>query len=166
MKLPAPTERLAFRAWRDDDLPFARALFGDPRVTALVGGPFDDAAVAARLTAEIAMGREHAIQYWPIVARGDGTPLGCCGLRPRAATIHELGFYLLPTHWGHGYAVEAARAVIAHAFDVLGVTELFGGHHPDNHASAAVLRRLGFTYTHREVYPPTGLSHPGYKLPR
>lgn len=163
--LPAPTRRLAFRTWSEDDLPLARALFGDPRVTALVGGPFDDDQVRARLASDIAMQREHGFQYWPIFLH-DGTHVGCCGLKPRAASILELGFYLRPEHWGQRYAAEASRSVMAHAFDVLGMTALFAGHHPDNGGSRRTIEQLGFRYTQHELYPPTATMHPCYELVR
>jgi RimJ/RimL family protein N-acetyltransferase len=169
MRLPAATERLHFRAWRDDDLPFAWALFGDSEVTALVGGPFDDAAVRARLDVELANQRDFAIAYWPLVFSHAGDELvGCCGLKPRdvSRNILELGFYLRPPYWGHGLAVEAGRSVIAHAFDVLAVAALFAGHHPENRGSGRALAKLGFRYTHHELYPPTGLQHPCYALER
>ena len=160
--IPAPTARLTFRAWRDDDLPIATAIWGDPRVTALVGGPFDDVAVAARLAVELANQRDHGIAYWPMFA-GDSLA-GCCGLKPRAPRVHELGFYLVPAAWGQGLAVEAGRSVIAFAFASLRVEALFAGHHPDNEASRRTLDRLGFHPTTPELYPPTGLVHPGYEL--
>ncbi len=166
MGAPNATERLVFRTWRDDDHALAWSLFGDPEVTALVGGPFDDAAVRARLATEITNLRTHGIQYWPLFLRTSDDFIGCCGLKPRTATVHELGFYLRPEHHGHGYAVEAGRAVIAYAFDVLGVDALFAGHHPENAGSRRVLERLGFRYVYDELYPPTGLQHPGYELAR
>jgi ribosomal-protein-alanine N-acetyltransferase len=144
----------------------SRASFGDPQVTALVGGPFDDAAIAARLATECANQREHRISYWPIFVAADGAFAGCCGLKPRdpAGGIVELGFYLRPACWGAGYAVEAGRSAITYAFTVLGAPSLFAGHHPENHGSRRTLERLGFRYTHHELYPPTGLEHPGYQL--
>ena len=163
MALPAPTERLVFRAWREDDLPLARALFGDPRVTAKVGGPFDDAYVQARLAAEIATERAHGYQYWPIFLH-DSTHVGCCGLKPRAGDVLELGFYVRVEHWGRGYAAEAGRSAIACAFEQLAARALFAGHHPDNGGSRKTLLALGFVYTHDAHYPPTGLMHPGYRL--
>jgi [ribosomal protein S5]-alanine N-acetyltransferase len=167
MAVPAPTARLTFRTWRDDDLPLARALFGDSRVTALVGGPFSDEQVRARLATEIANAREHGYQYWPLTL-DDGTDVGCCGLKPRDAArgIHELGFYLLVDHWGRGYAIEAGQSVIAFAFGVIGATALFAGHHPDNTGSRRTLEKLGFRFTRAELYPPTGCMHPGYELRR
>ena len=65
-----------------------------------------------------------------------------------------------------GLASEAARAVIAHAFENLGASALFAGHHPDNTASEKVLRKLGFAETRSEFFEGTGLVHPAYLLPR
>ena len=165
--VPSPTARLTFRLWSPADGPLVRALFGDPRITALVGGPFDDAGIAARLATELDNQRDHGISYWPILLYGSSA-IGCCGLKPRdpARRVYELGFYLLPPYWGQGFASEAGASVIAYAFDVLGATSLFAGHHPANRRSRQALEQLGFRYTHHELYPPTGLEHPGYELQR
>ena len=53
-----------------------------------------------------------------------------------------------------------------YAFDRLVATELSAGHHPANVASRSVLEKLGFRYTHDQLYPPTGLQHPTYRLTR
>lgn len=44
------------------------------------------------------------------------------------------------------------------------VTALFAGHNPKNILSARLLKKLGFTYTHNEYYPPTELYHPSYLM--
>ncbi|HEV8321400.1 MAG TPA: GNAT family N-acetyltransferase [Myxococcota bacterium] len=167
---PADTVRLVFRSWRADDEPLARALWGDARVTALIDarGALDDAEMRRRLAVEIENERAHGFQYWPIFLREGGAHVGCCGLKPRdpARSVLELGFHLRPAHWGAGYATEAARAVVAHAFAHLGVSALFAGHHPRNAASRRTLEKLGFRRTHDELFPPTGLVHPAYWLSR
>ena len=58
----------------------------------------------------------------------------------------EVGFNLEPAHWGNGYAVEAAGAVVDYLFDTLKVTRAFATSHPENIASAMVLERTGFVY--------------------
>jgi [ribosomal protein S5]-alanine N-acetyltransferase len=73
---------------------------------------------------------------------------------------------LLVEHWSKGYAFEAGVSVIRFAFDVLGASALFAGHHPDNTGSRRTLVKLGFRFTHDELYPPTGVMHPGYELRR
>lgn len=166
--VPEPTERLEFRPWSADDAALAEALWGDPAVTALIGGPLDPEQVAARLQGELANQAELGVCYWPMFLREGGTFVGCCGLRPYdlARGVYELGFHVCRSHWGQGIATEAARAVIALAFGELGAEALFGGHHPDNAASGRTLAKLGFRYTHHERYAPTGLMHPSYLLRR
>jgi [ribosomal protein S5]-alanine N-acetyltransferase len=160
------TERLRFGIWRDDDTPLAQAIWGDAEVTELTGGPFTAEAIAERLAAEIANWHLHGIQYWPVFLLDSITLAGCCGLRPRnmEARVAELGFQLCSESWGQGYASEASLAVIewARARDF---ATLIAGHHPSNQASKRALVRLGFSYTHDELYPPTGLMEPCYALP-
>lgn len=164
--LPAATPRLFFRPWTATDLELALALWSDPAVTELIGGPFSEAAVRERLAREAATLAAHGVQYWPIFLRSSGEHVGCCGLRPYRPDqrIYELGFHLRPEHWGRGFASEAARATIEYAFDTLRATALFAGHHPQNTTSRRLLEKLGFRHTHAELYPPTGLEHPSYLL--
>ncbi len=162
------TARLGFRRWSIDDLPLAFALWGDPRVTRFIGGPFSHEEVKEKLGSEIALMNIHNVQYWPLfLLRGD-EHVGCAGLRPYRLEdqIYEMGFHLRPAYWGRGLAVEAGQAVITFAFETLGAKALFAGHHPANAASRSVLERLGFYFTHEEFYPPTGRKHPSYLLIR
>ena len=162
---PQNTGRLAFREWTVEDVDLATALWGDERVTRLIGGPFSDEHVHERLAREIETQIVHGFQYWPLFLLSSDEHVGCCGLKPYPEDgILEMGFQLLFEHWGNGYASEAARAVIAHAFSTLRVRALFAGHHPENDTSKRLLEKLGFRYTHHELYPPTGLEHPGYLL--
>lgn len=172
MDNPAPdryflrTERLGFRPWNADDFGLAMGLWGDERITRLIGGPFSREQVRERLAREMANQDAHGVQYWPIFLLMGGEHLGCCGLRPYQPEkrIYEIGFHLRPAYWGRGYAGEAARAVMAFAFDKLDAAGLFAGHNPKNDASRRLLIKLGFRYTHDEYYRPTGLNHPSYML--
>lgn len=160
------TARLGFHHWRTEDFPLALALWTNPEVTRLIGGPLAPEQVQEKLAREIESEVKLGIQYWPIFLRATAEPVGCAGLRSYQQTsdIYELGFHLLPASWNQGLAQEAARAVIGFAFETLGARGLFAGHHPENAASRRVLESLGFRYTHDELYPPTGLMHPSYFL--
>ena len=59
----------------------------------------------------------------------------------------EFGYRLLPKFWSQGYATEAGRAVVNHAFGDLGLTALCAIVHPDNLASSTVAKKLGFLRT-------------------
>ncbi|MFZ0641441.1 MAG: GNAT family N-acetyltransferase [Candidatus Acidiferrales bacterium] len=160
--------RLGFRCWSSDDLSLAVALWGDSRVTKLIGGPLSEQQVRERLHKEMAWMCDDRVQYWPVFLLADGRHVGCAGLRPYKPqeNTYELGFHLRPEFWRQGLAEEAARAVIAHAFETLHATALFAGHHPENAASRHLLEKLGFRFTGTELYPPTGLQHPSYLLTR
>lgn len=160
--------RLGFRRWTNDDLPFALALWSDPEVTRWIDARarFTEEDVRDRLAREIAYEREHGVQYWPAFLLDGGAHVGCCGLHPRDRErgVFEIGIHLRRERWGGGYAVEISRAVIAHAFDTVGATALFAGHHPDNDASRHLLPSLGFRSIGTEFYAPTGRDHPSYLL--
>lgn len=162
------TARLGFRLWRTADLELAWGLWGDYEVTRLIDarGPLSRAQVQEKLLAEIEGAEQYGIQYWPVFLLATDEHIGCCGLRPYdlQANIYEIGFHIRSAQWGRGYASEAARGVMAYAFDELNAAALFAGHNPRNEASSKLLKKLGFRYTHDEFYEPTGLQHPSYLL--
>ena len=162
------TARLGFRQWCEEDLAFALKLWGDPEVTRWIDarGILSEENVRERLSQEISTEKAHGVQYWPIFLLNNDEGVGCCGLRPYdlEAKVYEIGFHICASHWGRGYAFEAAQAAVAYAFSNLGAGDLFAGHHPSNHGSRQLLGKLGFHYTHDEFYPPTGLSHPSYRF--
>ncbi|HEY6056912.1 MAG TPA: GNAT family N-acetyltransferase [Candidatus Limnocylindrales bacterium] len=160
------TPRLGFGMWSRNDLDLAMGLWGDARVTHLIGGPFSERWVRDRLAQEISTQSALGFQYWPLFRLADDAHVGCCGLRPvpGGEGILELGFHLRIEYWGLGFATESSRAVIEYAFTTLGTAALVAGHHPENDASRRVLQRLGFRYTRDEHYAPTGLDHPSYEL--
>ena len=55
----------------------------------------------------------------------------------------ELGYALSAGHRGMGYALEAAQALIDHAFNILGVRRVFAATNRSNSASMRLMRRLG-----------------------
>lgn len=160
------TKRIGFSEWREDDIPLAELLWGEPAVTRFLcaNGIFSADDIAERLKKEIDNNSKYQLQYWPIFEIASGELIGCCGLRPYEKGKYEIGFHLRPKFWRQGYAVEAANAVIEYAFAVLKAEGLFAGHNPQNTASAKVLRKLGFHYIGDKFYEPTGLYHPSYEL--
>ncbi|QTL47659.1 GNAT family N-acetyltransferase [Priestia aryabhattai] len=56
----------------------------------------------------------------------------------------EIGYELHPQHWGHGYASEAASAVMTYGFDTLQLVRIGAVVFLENKASQHVLKKLGF----------------------
>ena len=85
--------------------------------------------------------------WWGICERGaDDALIGACGLNDVKAEHRrgELGYWLLPGHWGRGIATECVGAMLEHAFGAMGLHRVGADVDVDNHASRRLLERLGF----------------------
>lgn len=76
----------------------------------------------------------------------EGELIGVVGLHLADGHEPELGYWLGEAYWGHGYATEAARAVIAAAREA-GAPALRSRARATNAGSRNVLRKLGFVET-------------------
>ena len=74
----------------------------------------------------------------------------------------EIGWRLLPSHWGRGYALEAARAVLDDGFGRLGLSEIVAFTVPANHRSWGLMERLGMQRDadHDFDHPRVPKGHP------
>jgi ribosomal-protein-alanine N-acetyltransferase len=90
----------------------------------------------------------HGFGLYALQIRSAPLPIGLCGLvRRDFLSSPDLGFALLPEHCGHGYATEAARAVLKHAHVELGIERLYAIVRPGNQRSVRLLEQLGFRRT-------------------
>jgi ribosomal-protein-alanine N-acetyltransferase len=82
-----------------------------------------------------------------IVLPESGQLIGNCGVRVRDPEMRagDIGYELDPAHWGHGYATEAARAMLAYGFGPLGLHRIGAECVAENTASARVLEKIGMT---------------------
>ena len=75
------------------------------------------------------------------------SPVGMVGIDRSAPEAPELGYWLGAKHWGKGYATEAVRAVIDHAFTDCDHEALQSSARVTNPASRRVLEKCGFQWT-------------------
>ncbi len=81
---------------------------------------------------------------WAVEERASGLLAGRVGCwRPEGWPGLEVGWSLLRAFWGLGYATEAGRATLNHAFCELGETHVVSLIQPENARSIRVARRLG-----------------------
>lgn len=95
--------------------------------------------------------REWAEQTgWNFVCFADNQLVGMVGLiRPAPAEKSiEIGYWCVRDQQGKGYITEATNAVVRFAFDVLCMKKVMIICDEQNHRSAAVAHRLGFTREH------------------
>lgn len=113
------TERLLLRELEPDDLDALFEVLGDPVSMRYYPAPFDRNRVAAWIDWSRLSYRENGFGLWAVIRRSDGRFLGDCGpmLQPvEDQLIPEVGYHIVPTEQGRGYATEAARACVAWVF--------------------------------------------------
>jgi RimJ/RimL family protein N-acetyltransferase len=131
------------------------ALLGDPRVGATLGGALDAAASRARLERHIAHWERHGFGSW--AWRDSATGAFVANAGPQNVTVGgreevEVGWAVVPEHWGEGIATEAALASVAVAVEQLGLPDVVAFTTPDNLASRRVMEKAGFVYEREVVH--------------
>jgi ribosomal-protein-alanine N-acetyltransferase len=165
------SDRLILRRITENDLEFFARIHADPDI-ALYLGPgrprsFEESRTWLRST--LWTYENLALGQLAVLRKSDGTLVGRCGLSDLAVEISagvcavprawyershapddaelvfesELGYTLDRSHWGHGYASEAARCVFDYARHVLRLTRVISLIHPDNARSLRVAHRFG-----------------------
>lgn len=144
------TDRLLLRRFRASDLAAFAQLNADARVTEFLAGALsrdESDALVDRIEAHF---DEHGFGLFALEITGVAPFAGFVGLSvPRFEAAFtpcvEIGWRLAAEHWGSGYASEAARAVLAHGFDVVGLDEIVSFTVPANTRSRRVMEKLGMS---------------------
>jgi RimJ/RimL family protein N-acetyltransferase len=140
------TARLILRAPRREDAKAIADLINDRRIaenTARIPHPYSLTDAHAFLAQA---GRSPSEPTF-LIARTDGAIVGSCGIELGSGPDPELGYWIGVPHWGRGYATEAARALIDHAFGELACERLRGRARVSNPTSRRVLEKCGFQWT-------------------
>ncbi|MBS2534070.1 GNAT family N-acetyltransferase [Catenulispora sp. NF23] len=151
MPLPTPslqTSRLRLRAFEDTDANDLFALHSNAHVLRYWDSPpWSEPARAEKFIATCRQMAQEGTGARVVVERvSDGAFIGWCTLARwnpdyRSAS---LGYCYSDTAWGHGYATEAAHALLRWAFDTLDLNRVQAETDTRNVASARVLEKLGF----------------------
>ncbi|HEV8536112.1 MAG TPA: GNAT family N-acetyltransferase [Candidatus Limnocylindria bacterium] len=151
MPLPLETERLVIRPYRDGDAAGLHDVFGSPEVMRWTPSPpsKDVAETAQRLARTMAFTERQppGLGLWALDLRASGEFLGQVGLFPvegKGPDV-EVAYELAPRAWGHGYATEAARALIDYGFAEMGLARIVALILADNTRSRRVAEKCAMT---------------------
>ena len=140
------TERLILRMFRQEDLDAYAAMCADEEVMRYIGeGKAIDRVGAWRQMAMM-LGqwclKGHG--QFALEERATGALLGRAGyFEPEGWPGFELGWLLRRESWGKGYATEATRLLLRHAFEAMGRERVISLIRPANTRSIRVAERLG-----------------------
>lgn len=148
------TERLAVRPFTMADLDAFAALCADPQVMRYVGdGTTLPRAEVARWI-EVCQQRyaERGFGTSAVVDKHTGSFLGYCGvIRAQGNDFWELIYVYTVAAWGHGYATEAGRSMLAYVFAHAALERIYATIDPANSASIAVAGKLGFHFERQVI---------------
>jgi [ribosomal protein S5]-alanine N-acetyltransferase len=137
------TDRLVLRRFTPEDAADLHAYLSDASVYRWEPG----APVTLEEAKKLALERSRGSEFIAVTLKGGGTMVGHLYFAPVDASRRltwELGYIFNPRHQGKGYASEAARALVEHAFRCWDVHRVMARCNPENTASWKLLERVGF----------------------
>ena len=147
------TERLRLRPLAVADAECVQEYAGDLEVarwTCLIPHPYPEGA-AREWIESLGDGSD---RVFAIVLAATDELIGVIGVHPDSTgKSAEIGFWIGVPHWGHGYMTEAAREILRHCFEDLGLQRIFAGHFDGNEASGRVQQKIGMR---KEGFHPWG----------
>lgn len=131
----------------------------DEEITRFLGGVLDEQGAQDLLRRWIAsMDKAAPLGRRALCRVEDDVLVGYCGLWPLPNYPErgvELSYGLGKAWWRQGYAIEAARAMLAHGF-AYDLDEILASIHPDNSGSLAVAKKLGMNHVEDIDWPGYG----------
>lgn len=143
------TERLYFRHWTLDDKEQLFSMAKDPDVGYRCGWPahktIED---SIEVIKTVFTGKEN----YAICMKENDLPIGCVDLMETKGgqDERELGYWLGKPYWGKGYMPEAAKELIRHGFEELGLKRIWCAYYEGNEQSKRVQEKLGFVFQEKK----------------
>ncbi|MEO7266003.1 MAG: GNAT family N-acetyltransferase [Ferruginibacter sp.] len=154
MDIVLQTERLFFRRFTMEDSALLLELNSDPEVVKYVHEvPLKNLADAKAVLKDIIL-PQYALNLgrWAMHLKTNLDFIGWCGLKYIEENKEiDLGYRLMKTYWGKGYASEAAKATLNYAHKKLNFAIVTGKVHVKNIASQKVLEKIGMQYEKEEL---------------
>ena len=144
------TDRLVLRRWEESDAEVLFKLASNPEVGPPAGWPpHKTMEESLDVIRNVLSGPE----AYAICLKPQGEPIGAIELKLSDKTDLaqnedecELGYWLGRPFWGQGIMPEAAKEMLRHAFEDLGMTKVWCGYYDGNNKSKRVQEKCGFTY--------------------
>lgn len=154
------TERLLLRRWRSQDLPAFAAMCSDPETMQFIGSG-STRTVEQTKRAVINFEREWDEKGFGLFALElleTNAFIGFTGLSeptflPEVMPVVEIGWRIQRTHWGHGYATEAARAALDFGLIDLELPNIISIFQVENEASRKIVSKIGMRFDRQTIDP-------------
>ena len=181
MNLVMRTDRLLIRPFTEDDLDISLELFTNPAVTQYADGVMSEEEILQQLPNWTKRGGNGCVGIWTITERHTSKKIGSIALLPIPGEEDdtdyslvvpgqmpendiEIGYFLIPSAWGKGFASEAVGKILSFGFTDGELDEVVATFEEENDASRNVLTKAGFrNHGYRLCY---GKQGPDYRITR
>jgi len=143
---PIETDRLILRVPLPSDVDALGAIFGDPVVmrSYLSGKPFSTGEIRRMLPAIYDHHATYGFGALTMCLKASETIVGLTGLSHMSLFKRvQLGWVLDKAYWGRGFAFESGTALLAHAFESVGLDCVEATTRTDNATAIATIEKLG-----------------------
>lgn len=150
MRSTLETQRFVLRPFTLADADEVTRIVSDRELAATtlnIPHPYEPGMAAAWIATHADGLHRQSPVVFAVTRREDGALVGAIGLdlEPEHHRA-ELGYWVARAAWGQGVCTEAARAVMAYGFNVLGLDRIHAHHFAGNLASGRVMQKLGMQH--------------------
>lgn len=149
------TERLFFRKFTEDDLPWLIEMRSPEPVNRYLGGTKmqNAEALAARVNFYLECHEKFGFGMCVMGLKSTGELIGTSGLQPLEDTGEiEVGYNMSERFWGQGYGTECALGWLRHGFEKCGLDRIVAVAYPENTASWKIMEKCGMKYEKTEPH--------------
>ena len=167
MTLSLETARLTLRQLTLADVDAMHAYLGDAETMKYYPAPYSREFVKQGIEKNVDQYAKYGYGLFGVVLKESGELIGDCGMvwqEIDGGVELEVGYHFSRSHWGHGYATEAAKACIEYAFCNAGVDHVISLIRPENEPSRRVAERNGLRATRQVMFK--GLLHDVWRKDR
>lgn len=149
------TPRLTVRPFVPADAANVQLLAGDRHVadtTLTIPHPYQDGMAGKWISMHATLLEQNKELIYAVTLASSAQLIGAISLE--LVPMHDrgtLGYWVGRPWWNRGYATEAARALIRHAFHNLGLQRIDARHFSRNPASGRVMQKIGMRHEGRSA---------------
>lgn len=163
------TPRLLIRPWTPDDIPHYQAMSRDVGYTCFSPpGIFlvkDDEEALQKIKTRMKLFDEHRIGKFLMFEKATNEFVGTCGgdfFEYEGKKQVELGYRMMLSQWGKGFATESAKALVGYLLNDVKVGTVNGFALHQNQQSLRILEKIGMKYQKDFLW--SGIPHRLYKI--
>ncbi|NML21615.1 GNAT family N-acetyltransferase [Pseudoflavitalea sp. G-6-1-2] len=158
------SSRLGFRRWKSEDLPQLAALNADPAVMEFFPRPYNYEETEAAIARYDTSFEQNGFCFYAVDRLDTGEFIGFIGFslarfEADFTPCVEIGWRIMRSQWGYGFATEGAARCLQFAFEELQLKVVYSFTAWNNVKSENVMKKIGMRKTAEFLHPALPVGH-------